>query len=134
MCNCKINMRKRIGARKGASVAAVQQTIVTEVAPAALGYLLGEVLDKQLTLFTNKPTTANAIKIGAGLALTVFMEGFVARAGVGLAANGAIDFARPMLEKAGVMGMNGISLLNPGERGYYVAGAQPQSVEQFKMQ
>lgn len=102
-------------------MANVQNTVINRVAPAAAGYLAGELLDKQLTLFTKQPTLSNGLKVAGGIALSVMADGFIADMGIGLAANGVVDFARPMLEKAGIVG-TGISLLNPGDRGYYVAG------------
>lgn len=114
-------MKKRIGRKLGLNMAAVQSTVVNDVAPAAVGYVAGELLDKQLTAFSKNPQVANAIKIAGGLALVGFLDGFMGRMGIGLAANGVVDLARPALEKSGIVG-TGISLLNPGSNGYYVAG------------
>lgn len=101
-------------------MANLQDSVINDVAPAAVGYVAGEVLDKQLTLFTNKPGVANAIKIGGGLALMAFgPSGFVGRMGVGLAANGAVGLAMPVLEKTGIASIN---LMPPGQRSYLVSG------------
>lgn len=128
MCGCKISgKRKRIGARKGGfSMDGLQNTIVNDVLPGAAGYVAGEVLDKQLTLFAKNNTTASLIKVGGGLALSAFADGFLAKVGVGLAVNGAAGLALPALEKAGIAQ---ISLLPPGERSYYLAGT-PAAVKQ----
>lgn len=111
--------RKRIGARKGFNMASVQNTVINDVLPGAAGYVAGEVLDKQLTLFAKNNTTASLIKVGGGLLLSAFADGFVGKIGVGLAVNGAAGLALPALEKAGIASIN---LLPPGERSYYLAG------------
>ena len=118
--------RKRIGAKKGFSMDAVQSALINDVLPGAAGYLAGEVLDKQLTLFTQKTTTASLIKVGGGLALSVLADGFLGKMGIGIAVSGAASLALPALEKAG---MASINLLPPGQRSYYMAGT-PATVRQ----
>lgn len=129
MCGCnKISgmKRKRIGARKGFSMDAVQGMIMNDVLPGAAGYLAGEVLDKQLTLLAKNNTTASLVKVGGGLALSIFADGFLGKMGIGLAVNGATGLALPALEKAGIASIN---LLPPGQRSYYMAGT-PATVRQ----
>lgn len=133
-CNKISGKRRRIGARKGDVMGQLSNTVMNDVAPAAVGYVAGEILDKQLTFFTKKPTVANAIKLGGGLALAIWgPPGFVSRMGVGLAANGAVDLVRPALEKHDIAG---ISLMPPGNRNYLVSGTPEvfrQSVPQERV-
>lgn len=130
MCGCnKISgmKRKRIGARKGFSMNAVQNTVMNDVLPGAAGYIAGEVLDKQLTILAKNNTTAALFKVGGGLALSLFADGFLGKMGIGLAVNGAANLALPALEKAGIASIN---LLPPGQRSYYLSGTPGVAVRQ----
>lgn len=119
--------RKRIGAKKGFSMDALQSTVMNDVLPGAAGYIAGEVLDKQLTIFAKRNTTASLVKVGGGLALAAFADGFLGKMGIGLAVNGATGLALPALEKAGIASIN---LLPPGQRSYYITGTPGTAVRQ----
>jgi len=112
MCNCMNGYRnkKRKGVN-GFSTNGLQSVAMNDVLPATVGYLAGEVLDKQLTMFAGNSTTGNIIKLAGGIFLAAQGGGLVTRMGIGLAANGAVGFALPALQKANIAGVN---LLPPG--------------------
>jgi hypothetical protein len=62
-------------------------------------------------MFAGNSTTGNIIKLAGGIFLAAQGGGLVTRMGIGLAANGAVGFALPALQKANIAGVN---LLPPG--------------------
>lgn len=91
--------RKRIGAFK---TSAIQNTLMDDVVPAAVGYIVGEVLTKQLNFLSSNPTVGNVVKLAGGVVLASQGGGLLTRMGVGLAANGAVGFVIPALRNAGI--------------------------------
>lgn len=118
--------RKRIG-KKAYSSANLQSLVMNAVVPGTAGYIAGEVLDKQLTILAKNNTVAALVKVGGGMALSMFVDGFLGKMGVGLAVSGAVSLALPALEKAGIASIN---LLPPGQRSYYITGTPGTAVRQ----
>ena len=117
MCGCtnKISgmKRKRIGAVSAKGI----QGAVMEALPIAGGFIVGNILSKQLTFLSNNPTTGALVKVVAGAVLASSGKGMVASMGVGIAANGVADVALPALQKGGIA-----RLLPPGVPSALVAG------------
>lgn len=115
MCNCKISgMRyKRIGK---ISANGIGGAFTGTVLPVALGFLAAKVLTKQLTFLSGNPTVGGIVKLGGGLFLASQGNGMLNKMGYGIATEGAVGFALPMLERSG------IALLPPGEPSRYLAG------------
>jgi len=120
MCNCMngYKSKKRRGVN-GFSTNGLQSVAMNDVLPATIGYLAGEVLDKQLTLFAGNSNTGNIIKLAGGIFLAAQGGGLLTRMGIGLAANGAVGFGLPMLQKANIAGVN---LLPPGSYAAKLSG------------
>jgi hypothetical protein len=130
MCGCtnKINgmKRKRIGAMSASGI----QGAVTQALPIAGGYLVGEILTKQLTFLQNNPLMGNIVKLAAGAFLASSGKGLVSGMGIGLAANGAVGAVLPSLQKGGIA-----RLLPPGVPSAIVAGVDAYGTDgQIKMQ
>lgn len=89
------------------------------VLPAAIGYLAGQILSKQLTFLSNNPMVGNLVKIGGGIFLAGQGKGMVSGIGAGIAINGAADLVLPALQKSGLAGIN---LLPPGAPNYGMSG------------
>lgn len=125
MCNCqnRIGMkRKRIGK---AGFGGLQNILVDQVLPIAGGYLLGNIVSKQLTMLSSNPTTGNLVKLAAGTFMAT-QGGMLGGLGVGLASNGAAGFVQPALESAG------LGLLPPGVPSYRVNGLGGEGVDNIK--
>lgn len=116
MCDCikGLNMKKR--RVNGLSSKGIQGAAAAML-PIAGGYLVGEILSKQLTFLSNNPTTGALVKIGAGIVLAANGSGMVSGLGVGLATNGAVGAILPSLQKGGIA-----RLLPPGVPSALVAG------------
>src|SRR5262245_16480719 len=117
MCGCQTKLsgmkRKRIGALKTGGITDIA---MQDVLPAVIGYLAGEVIDKQLTFLNNNPMMGNIVKLGGGLFLAAQGNGIINRAGIGLAANGGVSLVLPSLQKANIA-----RLLPPGVPSAYIA-------------
>lgn len=117
MCGCtnKISgmKRKRIGAVSAKGI----QGAVMEALPIAGGFIVGNILSKQLTFLSNNPTTGALVKVVAGAVLASSGKGIVSNMGIGIAANGVADVALPALQRGGIA-----RLLPPGVPSALVAG------------
>ena len=89
-------------------------SIAMSILPTAAGFLLANVVTKQLG--GGAAQYSNIIKIGGGLALASMTKGFVSQLGVGMALNGVAAIGQGALETAGV------GLLPPGAPARYLAG------------
>lgn len=115
MCSCQMSgmKRKRIS---GLKMGGIVPTLTQQVLPAAAGFLVGQILTKQLTFLSTNTTVGNLVKVAGGAILAGQRGGFISAMGVGLAAQGAVGFIQPMVDGAG------ISLLPPGVPSRYLAG------------
>lgn len=127
MCSCMNGMKKRN--RMGALKTGGLVNIVTQEAlPVAVGYLVGDLLTKNLSFLSSNPIMGNVIKIGAGVLLAGQGGGMMAGLGVGVAANGVVNFAKPVFK------LDGMGLLPPGMPSRYLAGTPANVIEEGGMQ
>lgn len=126
MCSCqnKISGMKRKRSKVGAlSMGSIQDVAMNDVLPAAVGFIAGGLLQKNIQMMTDNPTIANVVKIAGGVVLASQGSGLLFRMGVGLAANGVYNAVAPQLN------LPSISLLPPGQASVYLSGT-PMSVLQ----
>lgn len=119
MCNCMNGYKSKKKRGVNGFSNGLQSVAMNDVLPATVGYLAGEVLDKQLTMFAGNSTTGNIIKLAGGIFLAAQGGSLITRMGIGLAANGAVGFALPALQKANIAGVN---LLPPGSYAAKLSG------------
>lgn len=116
----KPQRRRRRGAIRGAfSQKGLTNMVTQDLVPVTAGYVLGQFLPGLLAKIS--PAAAkysHYISLGAGAVLGVTQKGAISRAGLGLAANGAVKLIGDLTD-----GMNGgMGLLPPSSPSYRIAG------------
>lgn len=115
-----MNGKRKRRSVSGLNAKDIQGIAIDSVLPATIGFLVGQILTKQLTVFQGKNATiANAAKIAGGIVLASQGSGMLNNMGIGIAAEGANAIVLPMLKKGGIARVN---LLPPGEPSVYLSG------------
>jgi hypothetical protein len=124
--------RRRRSRVSGLNVRGAFDTLKNDILPGTVGFVAGQVLDKQLSFFADKvdPSKSNIvrnlIKVGGGLLISAMGKNrFLSGMGTGLALNGAAGIAIPTLEQSGLIdpSVNGLGgLLPPGKQSVHIAG------------
>lgn len=122
MCGCNIGKMARKRRISGLGDAG---SIVMNMAPIAVGVLLGKILEKQFLTddagVTNE--NSNLLKLGVGILGASFTKGMISQLAVGVAVDGAVEFIAPSLKKSGM-----INLLPPQLPSRWVAGIPQETI------
>lgn len=122
MCGCNIGKMARKRRISGLSDAG---SIAMNLAPIAVGVLLGKIIEKKV--LTDEAgvvnENSNLLKLGIGILGASFTKGMISQLAMGVAVDGAVEFVAPSLKKSGM-----INLLPPAYPSRWVAGVPQEMI------